>query len=456
MKRAAWFSDVLPITQSVTAPRTTRTNRPVLAACFLLSSFLGTADVQAQAFSRIAPDDGSTTPVSCGVAYDPHCVSIGWTSFPLADHYEYCISNTFFWSGDAGVCEGHWVNVGTATYATIEGLALGTQWFWEVRLWSPIIGWVYANSASNDRTWFRAGSFWTRPRCTTFSIDPPSVTPTAAAGSRQVTVETTAPANCLDGNWNATGNGTWLTVAPGSGVGAAVVTVSWTSNPGPGARSGTATIAGRPFGVTQSAPPACTAFSITPRFEDARVFAGSRWVEIQGAAPDSCVGGNWNATGCGTWLSVLPTSGTGSGGVTVSWTANPGPGARSCTAIVAVSAFDVVQAAPPLPFTDEPALPGNSVIKASHIEELRSRVNTLRTHFGLSQFAFSDALHVGTTPVRAAHIAQLRSALSAAYTAAGRTPPLAYTDPSLSPGMRVRAVHVNELREVVKFLESWW
>lgn len=71
----------------------------------------------------------------------------------------------------------------------------------------------------------------------------------------------TAPAGC---SWSAKGNATWLTVTSGaSGSGNGAVTVHTAANTG-GSRSGTATIAGQNFTVTQNAPgaTACGAIDV--------------------------------------------------------------------------------------------------------------------------------------------------------------------------------------------------
>jgi hypothetical protein len=351
MTRARLLADGLFVSRTALANRTAPAGRPVLAACFVLSlSLLSAANAQAQAFGKLAPANGEMVTF----------VNLGWSSFPLADHYEYCYSAM---GGNAVdyLCEGHWVNVGKQTYVTLNGLTLGTTYYWQVRMWAPILGYIYAD-AQTDGTW----SFWsfrTRPLCRVFSADPASATRTANAGSQAVAVNPTGPEFCLGGFWNATGNGTWLTVAPDSGYESGTVTVSWTANPGPGSRSGTATIAGVAFTVTQSAPPP--------------------------------------------------------------------------------------------PFTDEPLSVRATAIKAIHIDELRSRINAARSHYGLPPFTFWDVLTVGTMNVKAIHVTQMRTALNGAYTVAKRTLPT-YTDPTLTEGMAIRGSHIAELRNAVKALEATW
>ena len=56
--------------------------------------------------------------------------------------------------------------------------------------------------------------------------------------------------------------------------------------------------------------------------------------------------------------------------------------------------------------------------------------------------------------MKAVHLTELRSALAAAYAAAGRTAP-DLTDPTIVAGSTsIRAVHIKELRDAVVFLEN--
>jgi len=102
----------------------------------------------------------------------------------------------------------------------------------------------------------------------------------------------------------------------------------------------------------------------------------------------------------------------------------------------------------PAPFTD-PLLSAGSAIRAVHITELRSRINTYRVNVGLSPFSYTDpTLTAGSTPIRAVHILELRASLQQAYAQGGLTPP-AFTDRALTSGTSARAVHITELRSAV-------
>jgi hypothetical protein len=105
------------------------------------------------------------------------------------------------------------------------------------------------------------------------------------------------------------------------------------------------------------------------------------------------------------------------------------------------------------PFTDDVLTAGSSVIRAVHITELRTRIDTLRVRFGLTPYQYSDAmLTAGATSITAQHIVDLRTALAQAYVAAGLTAPI-YTDPALTPGIAIARLHVAELRSAVEAIE---
>lgn len=107
-------------------------------------------------------------------------------------------------------------------------------------------------------------------------------------------------------------------------------------------------------------------------------------------------------------------------------------------------------ASPGGPFTDDPLVAGVTRVKASHLTELRARVDALRVRFGVGVFGWTDpGLGAGTT-IKGLHIYELRTALQQAYTAAGVTPPT-YTHPTIT---RIDAAHIRELRSAVLTLEG--
>lgn len=104
-------------------------------------------------------------------------------------------------------------------------------------------------------------------------------------------------------------------------------------------------------------------------------------------------------------------------------------------------------------FADDPVVPGVTPVKKAHLDELRARINWLRSANGLTMRVFTDRIITAQfTPPKTAHIAELRAALADVYTAMGRTLPI-YTDPTLGPNSTIKAVHINELRAAILAIE---
>jgi pseudomonalisin len=115
--------------------------------------------------------------------------------------------------------------------------------------------------------------------------------------------------------------------------------------------------------VVVSGSAACTSFAISPPSAGTGSAAGAQKVVVAGA-PSGCQGGAWTAAGNGSWLTVSPASGSGSGSVTVAWTANTAASARSSSVTIAGASFAVTQAgttatAPAAPFL---VFPGAAVL----------------------------------------------------------------------------------------------
>lgn len=98
-------------------------------------------------------------------------------------------------------------------------------------------------------------------------------------------------------------------------------------------------------------------------------------------------------------------------------------------------------------FTDDPLIPGVTVIQAVHITELRNAVNQARARAGLATASWGETIATGGL-INAAHIIEVRARLAEARVVLG-LPAASYTDPSLSAGMTVKAAHIQELRQSV-------
>jgi hypothetical protein len=95
-------------------------------------------------------------------------LTLQWNNSSNAAGYEYCFDTT-----DNGICDGAWVDAGSATSATISGLSLSTTYYWQVRAHNTS-GTTYADGAPGSGTWwtFRTSLFadvpqpgleWMRP-----------------------------------------------------------------------------------------------------------------------------------------------------------------------------------------------------------------------------------------------------------------------------------------------------
>jgi hypothetical protein len=130
-------------------------------------------------------------------------------------------------------------------------------------------------------------------------------------------------------------------------------------------------------------------------------------------------------------------------------TVTSGTGVVATAGTTAVN-IDFALAKSAVSFTDEPLVAGITVVRMSHLTELRQRINELRARFSLSQIVWTDStMTAGVSAVKAVHLTELRSALALVYSTAGRTPPT-YAHTTLTPGSTViAAVDIAELRAAV-------
>ena len=162
-----------------------------------------------------------------------------------------------------------------------------------------------------------------------FSILPTSQNFAAAGGSNSVAV--TSATGCV---WTATSNAAWITInsgTPGSGNGTLNYSVAVNSGP---QRSGTITVAGQTFTVTQDS--GCT-FSLLPTSQNFAAAGGSGSTNVTTVA-----GCAWTATSNAAWITPTVFNGTGSSSVGYLVTANTGP-QRSGTMTIAGQTFTVIQ-----------------------------------------------------------------------------------------------------------------
>src|SRR5262249_38042098 len=103
-------------------------------------------------------------------------------------------------------------------------------------------------------------------------------------------------------------------------------------------------------------------------------------------------------------------------------------------------------------FTDSPLTAAVTRIKAVHITELRTHIDSVRVARGLAAYTYSNpVLTPASTLIRAVDILELRTALNGAFSAA-LLPLPTYTN-TIVTGATIRGVDIDELRTFVKVLE---
>jgi hypothetical protein len=163
-----------------------------------------------------------------------------------------------------------------------------------------------------------------------YVIAPTTFAVGASGGSNVVTV--TAGTGCP---WTATSDATWISLASVTGTGNGTVGFTVAPTTGP-ARTGTMTIAGQVFTVSQS--PGCS-FAVAPLTHSADATGGTRTVTV-----DTTAGCTWTAASNDSWIALLSaTSDSGPGVVSFAIAATGGP-ARTGTLTIAGQTVTVTQA----------------------------------------------------------------------------------------------------------------
>ncbi len=149
-------------------------------------------------------------------------------------------------------------------------------------------------------------------------------------------VALTTGANCT---WTATSDSAWLTLNSGSGSGTGSATIPFTVAANPGvARTGTLTIAGQTFSVTQAAN-ACLV-TVTPLNPSITYVAATYNLAVT-ATPSTCV---WTPSSSAAWITLNTPGGTGNGVVSYTVTTNsPSHVARTGTLSIAGQTVTVRQ-----------------------------------------------------------------------------------------------------------------
>jgi hypothetical protein len=179
----------------------------------------------------------------------------------------------------------------------------------------------------------------TQAAACSYAINPTAQT-VGAAGGAGSSIAVTTGAGCA---WTATSNASWLTIvsgASGSGNGSVGFTVATN---GGGERTGTLTVGGQTFTVTQSAAPSpgpmCN-YSIAPTSQSIGSLGG-----VGNTIAVSTTGGcSWTAVSNDAWI-VVTSGGTGRGNGSVSYSVAINLiGQRVGTITIAGQTFTVTQA----------------------------------------------------------------------------------------------------------------
>ncbi|MBP1634246.1 MAG: hypothetical protein H6Q10_820 [Acidobacteria bacterium] len=225
-----------------------------------------------------------------------------------------------------------------------------------------------------------------------FSLSPASATLPAAGGGTQATVTTTS--GC---SWTARSNVSWITLNSAGGTGNGTVIATVAANTTASTRTGTLTIAGRTFTVTQQGGSCTYTLSASSASVAASGGSGSVGVTASGA------GCAWTATSGAAWATVSPASGSGSATVSYAAAANTGA-ARSAALTIAGRTFTLNQAAatappatPTAPASPTPSSGATSVATTTTLRWTCSGASSYTVRLGTANPPAQVATGVATT-----------------------------------------------------------
>ncbi len=167
------------------------------------------------------------------------------------------------------------------------------------------------------------------------TIAPTGKSFTYTGGTDVVTVAATA--GCA---WMASSNVSWITITSGSsGSGSDSVSYTVAANTDTSSRTGTMTIAGQTFTVTQETKQDCSNITIAPTAKNFQSNGGVDTVNVTTNA-----GCAWTASSSDTWITInAGSSGSGTGSVSYTVAANTGVSSRTSSMTIAGLTFKVTQ-----------------------------------------------------------------------------------------------------------------
>ncbi|MGB7720566.1 MAG: BACON domain-containing carbohydrate-binding protein [Bryobacteraceae bacterium] len=216
-----------------------------------------------------------------------------------------------------------------------------------------------ANSGSSNQGFVYIYGAWQAAGSCTYSLSPTSASPGAAQTNGTITV--TAGSGCT---WTAASNATsWLTITGGaSGTGNGTVSYTVAANTSTSSRTGTITVGGQTFTVTQAGAAACS-YLITPTSYNMAAQGGSSSITVTVTAGNSCSWAASVSSSAASWLHLgSTTSGTTNGSVSFTGDANTSMGSRTGTITVANQTFTVTQAGGAT--TSAPSISAGGIVNA--------------------------------------------------------------------------------------------
>ena len=168
-----------------------------------------------------------------------------------------------------------------------------------------------------------------------YSLSPTSHSATAAGGSSSFDVNTTSTCG-----WTSSGVPSWITGVPASGTGTTTINFTVAANTDPTSRNANIVIGGQTFAVTQSAASVSCNYSLSPTSHSATAAGGGSSFDVN--TTSTC---GWTSSGVPSWITGVPSSGTGTTTINFTVAANTDPTSRSANINISGQTFAVTQAA---------------------------------------------------------------------------------------------------------------
>ena len=256
-----------------------------------------------------------------------------------------------------------------------------------------------------------SNTFTVSASCTpSISASSVTVVPTASTGS----VSVTAATGCT---WTTTSNADWITVTSGaSGTGNGSVGYSVAANTATTARTGTLTIAGQTFTVTQNGTQACT-YAINTASRTSPAAGESTSVGVTATA-----GCAWTAASGAGWITITSgASGSGNGTVAMTISPNTSVSQRMGTVTIAGRPFTVTQQGLSCVYTVTPATLATPATGTSSTLSIATTAGCAWTASGMpSWITITTASQSGPGSLAYTVAANTGLARSATLTIAGR------------------------------------